>query len=163
MSTPRTAPPVAFLPEALKTSVPPTSRERLPPGVSVTLSTPPLPGLLLLLPRQPVRAATQAMANVRRKPETQRCMNPPRGRFAGREHNVVGRKVASVEGLGAMFQGFKVSSFKVSRAGGHESLKSCDPETWKPCSFDASNSGVVSKLKRPLFVASEVSGFVNLP
>jgi hypothetical protein len=50
--------------------------EKVDPGLRVTLATPPEAELPVLLPKQPVRAETKMMANVRRKPERQRSMNP---------------------------------------------------------------------------------------
>src|ERR1035441_5122184 len=66
MLSAKTGLPAASFPLALKTWVPPTSREKVLAGLSVTLCTPALPRLVLLLPRQPVRATTKAMANVSR-------------------------------------------------------------------------------------------------
>src|SRR6266404_5819495 len=120
--------------------------EKLKPGFSVTVFTAPPLGLGLLLPRQPVRATTKVTTMVRRKPEPQRCMNPPRARLPGASINVGGRKTVSVD---ARFQSFKVARFQSFK----DALSS----------FDASNTGVLSKLRCPLFVASEMSGFVNLP
>src|ERR1700722_1399676 len=76
MSTPRMAAPPAFLAVALKTCVVPTSIEKDGFGFKVMVDTPPAAGLLLLLPRQPVRKMTSVTANVRRRPGPQRCMNP---------------------------------------------------------------------------------------
>ena len=78
MLTPRTVPPWAFFPEALKTCVAPTSMDSVVLGLRLTLSTPPLPALPLLLPRQPERERTKASANGSRTARPQRCMNPPR-------------------------------------------------------------------------------------
>jgi len=63
-----TTPPLAFLAVALNTCVPPTSSDTLLAGLSVTLDTPALAGLLLLLPRQPVRMAARTSVKVRTKP-----------------------------------------------------------------------------------------------
>ena len=52
-------------------------------GVSDTLDTARLPEGLLLVPRQPVRALTKVRVRIKRKPELQRCMNPPRARLPG--------------------------------------------------------------------------------
>src|SRR5271165_5223263 len=134
MSRPSTALPLASLAAALKNKVPPTSRERVPPGLRKTPDTPPLPELLLLLPRQPVRARTKVMANASKKPEPQRCMNPlvrfqsfkisrtgpalnARRRLETLKlwtlaFNVVARKTVSVEGK---VQGFKVVKPQVSK------------------------------------------------
>jgi hypothetical protein len=57
--------------------------EKLELGLRVTVFTAPPLGLGLLLPRQPVRAMTKVMTKIRRKPEPQRCMNPPRVRLPG--------------------------------------------------------------------------------
>src|SRR5258708_21554430 len=86
MVPPTTVVPLAFLPVALKFCVPPTSREMLLAGLNETLCTALFPGLALFLPRQPVSMATNAIMIVIRKPELQRCMNPPRVRSAKREH-----------------------------------------------------------------------------
>src|ERR1700691_404736 len=83
MWTPRTLPPAAFLPDAVNARVVPTSMEAVGLGLNVTLDTPSLPRLEVLLPRQPVRATTNPIAKVRRKPGPQRCMNPPRARLRG--------------------------------------------------------------------------------
>jgi len=66
---------LAFLPVAEKTWVVPTSIETAVLGDNVTLVTLPLLPLLLLLPRQPVRATAKLMPNVRKKPEPQRCIS----------------------------------------------------------------------------------------
>src|SRR5258706_7289118 len=94
MLAPRTARPEASLPVALNTRVPPTSMEKLEPGFRVTDCTPPLLELLLLLPRQPVRARTKVIANVRRRPGPQRYMNPPRARLPGASILLLGGKLS---------------------------------------------------------------------
>src|ERR1700686_2961257 len=83
MLTPSTGVPLASVALALNIWVPPTSMEKLELGLSVTVFTAPPLGLGLLLPRQPVRATTKVTIKVRRKPEPQRCMNPPRVRLPG--------------------------------------------------------------------------------
>jgi hypothetical protein len=108
MVPPTTVVPLAFLPVALKFCVPPTSREMLLAGLNVTLCTALFPGLALFLPRQLVSMATNAIMNVIRRPELQRCMNPPRA-VHKREHNLDERKTVSVEGK---VKGFKVMSCK---------------------------------------------------
>src|ERR1700722_9584739 len=76
MSRPMIGLPEPFFAVAVKTCVVPTSIETLSPGLRVTLATPWLPALPLLLPRQPVSAMIRETDNVRRKPEPLRCMNP---------------------------------------------------------------------------------------
>ena len=63
-------------------------------GFSVTLYTPPLPELALLLPRQPVRATTKMMANSKKKTGTATMHEPSSRPFARREHNVVDGKLS---------------------------------------------------------------------
>src|SRR5277367_724634 len=85
------------------------------PGLKETDRTPALPVLLLLLPRQPAKDTAKATLKVRRKPEQQRCMNPPRVRFAGASIILIDWKTASVEGKVPCFKVPRLQSFKNRR------------------------------------------------
>jgi hypothetical protein len=74
-----------------KTCVPPTSIEKLLPGLRETLLTPALVGLELLLPKHPLRARANVMVRINKKPEQQRCMNPPRVQYPGASIQLTGK------------------------------------------------------------------------